>query len=1524
MFNLLLPASFVSASDKGNSGASAQESVTQNVYGSDQDGVTQAVYGSIKENIITSVVIKDEAGNLIQNVRPDQNEKVTINFTWKLPAGHTYHAGDTFMFELPDQFQIYVEQNDELDGGVGTYHVTPEGLVTFTFNEEINDGDELDGYFYVWRYFDKDNMSGSTQQKIPFNFAGNQVTIPVHFKSTDTTEMNKSGVKNKPTNPNKIDWSVDINKGEKSIKNAVFKDKFSIEGQPNATAGLDMVMNSIQVYRLQVMLNGDLVQEATPIPESEYVKQKTADGFELQLGDITNAYRIVYTTDITKTDDVTFKNNAVLTGDDLATPMSKSATVSVSFNKPLTKKVAGYDASKQEINWEIEYNYSKRDIDAVDAWIKDTFDTKLVQLVPGSLKVYDMTIDDNGSAVPTGKVLEAGIDYVLTDKSDGFEIKFNQTGSSSAAYKVAYTTSAKDRVHDKVTVTNTAEIPNTDSQTISRDMNQVIFHKYPGNIDYKEKTLEWILTLNEDNAVMENVVITDSFANQGLELIPGSLSIDGLDPKTDYKLEPNKDYNTGFKITFLHDINTSHVIRYKTKFDPTIHDIDGIKKITYKNDATLNWDVNGTTKEIKKDATHTLDNFTKDNGQKTGSYNAKTKEITWTIDVNYNLHNVSKAIVRDFYSTGQNWVDNSLTIHQLNLTGGSNGVEVGNKLDEKLYTFTQMKNDKGEDGFEVKFVNPINSAYRITYKTSLKGLFVHDTYSNNATMYDADPSKTLFNKSTTVEPTHGGEYVSKTGGQGTGAESELANWKIEINQGQSHIEDAILTDTLSANQILLPDSFQLYHAVSDENGNLTQGSLVKADEYTLKIQGNSYTLTFKQPIETAYTLKYKSFINAGNGEKITNNASFKGKSSATVDNSNNVEIVVVFAGAGGGATAGRGDLQVVKVEAGTNKPLPGAKFGLYDKSGNILLQELVTDENGVAVFKDYKYKEYMLKELSAPAGYLLDEEYKVGKKITFNASLPSISVSNVKGNWNFELTKVDQDDDTLTLEGAVFKLQKKDNGTTYSDVPGKTDLKTNADGKLYLTDLAPGDYQLIEVQAPHGYKLDATPIQFTIDAKQVTPKTRTMKNEALLGSIELLKVDADNHSPLAGAQFELRNEKGVVLQSGLTTNQDGVLTIPNLKYGVYQLVETKAPEGYKLSSQPLTFEINGVSTLKKEFSNELLVGSVKLTKTEKGLPSKKLAGAKFRILDANKEPLKDKAGQEMAELVTDKDGELLVTDLVPGMYYMQETAAPNGYYLSKDLTPFEVVADSEATVTVENTRVPFVPNPDPKPDPVGSVKLTKTEKGLPSKKLAGAKFRILDANKEPLKDKTGQEMAELVTGDNGELLVTGLVPGMYYMQETAAPNGYYLSKDLTPFKVVADSEAAITVENTRVPVDPKPDPDPEKPVDPEKPTDPTTDPEKPIDPGKPVDPVDPQDPTTPDKEANTGDMTGETGDNGKTDPDKSQKEPTSKPDSNKDSSGNVLPKTGEESRLPLQLLGFGLIAAGIALFAIRKRLVSNQ
>lgn len=464
-------------------------------------------------------------------------------------------------------------------------------------------------------------------------------------------------------------------------------------------------------------------------------------------------------------------------------------------------------------------------------------------------------------------------------------------------------------------------------------------------------------------------------------------------------------------------------------------------------------------------------------------------------------------------------------------------------------------------------------------------------------------------------------------------------------------------------------------------------------------------------------------------------------------------------------TLKKGSVTLTKRASGTNDLLANATFKLQKADGTILKENLKTDTNGQLEIVDLTPGNYQLIETAAPTGYELDTT-PVPFTITFNQSENvNVTKTNKAKSGSVVLTK--QDNVTKAgLAGAEFELQDSTGAKL------RENLITNTTGKLELTNLAPGDYQLAEIAAPTGYVLDATPVTFTVEFNQTELLNLTKENTAKTGSVILTKQDSLTKQTLADAEFELQNEAGTKLQENLVTNADGEIEIVNLAPGNYQLVETKAPTGYQLDKAPVRFTIVFNQTEKLAISKENIAktGSVILTKVD-GSSKEKLAGAEFELRNATG----TKVG---GNFVTDADGKLVIADLAPGEYSLVETKAPTGYQLDNTPILFAIEFNQvkPITVTKENRAK------------TGDVILTKVD-AKTNKGLAGAKFELQTKQGQILK--TG-----LTTGTNGELKVTNLEPGEYCFVETEAPMNYELDRTKIEFTIVFNQISPVPVTKT--------------------------------------------------------------------------------------------------------------------------------
>ncbi|PHB05581.1 hypothetical protein COE81_16660 [Bacillus wiedmannii] len=473
----------------------------------------------------------------------------------------------------------------------------------------------------------------------------------------------------------------------------------------------------------------------------------------------------------------------------------------------------------------------------------------------------------------------------------------------------------------------------------------------------------------------------------------------------------------------------------------------------------------------------------------------------------------------------------------------------------------------------------------------------------------------------------------------------------------------------------------------------------------------------------------------------------------TIDNTNIIEFVMKNT-----KKVENGQFKLLKKDSESGQLLPGAKFDVIDKDGNVV-ETIITDGKGEALSKQLPVGTYTLKEVEAPKGYELSSSL-VHVDVAANNTV-TVDVLNKKivekATGQFEIVKVDANDKTKVLSDAEFEV--------YKDGKKVETLRTDKTGKVTSQKLEPGTYTLKETKAPQGYKLLKEEIEVVVEANKVVQVQ--VENAKELGSLQVIKKDAESGKVLEGAEFKLKNETGQVVGEAKTTNKDGVVTFENLVPGKYTLEETKAPEGYK--AVEVTVEVNVVANevVKQEVMNEKVTGQFEIVKVDAEDKAKVLSDAEFTVY---------KDGKKVAELKTDESGKVMSPKLPLGEYTVKETKAPEGYKLSNKEWKVTIQNEKEVVkVEAENERI------------LGSLQIIKTDDKDQAKRLAGAEFTLKDAQ--------GNVVKEGITTDkSGIVKVDGLVPGEYTLEETKAPEGYELTKQV--IHVTVDGEKVIDVKVT--------------------------------------------------------------------------------------------------------------------------------
>ncbi|MCY7978105.1 SpaA isopeptide-forming pilin-related protein [Bacillus inaquosorum] len=255
--------------------------------------------------------------------------------------------------------------------------------------------------------------------------------------------------------------------------------------------------------------------------------------------------------------------------------------------------------------------------------------------------------------------------------------------------------------------------------------------------------------------------------------------------------------------------------------------------------------------------------------------------------------------------------------------------------------------------------------------------------------------------------------------------------------------------------------------ITDSNGETVRDDLVSKEGGKIEVDGlapGSYQFIEKEAPD-GYLLSEKPV-------SFTIKAEYSGKPEQVKVTAVNIKNLVVL----------------TKVDQhDNNKVLQGAEFNLTDANGKVLKSGLTTDEKGQITVHGLKAGEYQFVETKAPKDYHLDQT-PISFKITNTETKPiDITVENILAPGDVNVTKVDQDDKNTVLAGAEFKLLDASGKPVKTDGFGKElpELwKTDNKGQFTVKGLAPGSYQFIETKAPEGYKLDETPIEFTIEKGQ--------------------------------------------------------------------------------------------------------------------------------------------------------------------------------------------------------------------------------------------------------------------------------------------------------------------------------------------------------------------------------------------------------------------------------------------------------
>ena len=453
-----------------------------------------------------------------------------------------------------------------------------------------------------------------------------------------------------------------------------------------------------------------------------------------------------------------------------------------------------------------------------------------------------------------------------------------------------------------------------------------------------------------------------------------------------------------------------------------------------------------------------------------------------------------------------------------------------------------------------------------------------------------------------------------------------------------------------------------------------------------------------------------------------------------------------------------GTLVIDKRDSLTGKPLQGVTFKVTTSTG-----EFVPAENG---------------QISSNGLYFTDKDGKITIHgvvgtlvVTETATIPGYTIDEASRTQ----TVVVNPNDTQTLHftntpSTTLVIEKYIEGTT-TPLKGVTFLVTDSsgavvgrsngefitdeNGRVVIHDLEPGTTVTArEVKTVEGFVLDSSPKSILIKAGEV--QTLRFYN-VRAGGLTVIKKDEKTGERIPGVQFEIRKMDGEIV--GIyTTDENGVIHLPEAENGWYTVTELKAAEGYRLDDTPHRVEVRDGQTATLEITNKAISGI--LIHKVNAITGEGIYGVSFILYDSGNNPI--------AQETSDDRGYVRFENLTAGRYYLRELE--NEGYIP-DTQKKTVYVKSGETTEIEWKNTPIT----------GQIQVTKVSADYNSMNGWPAGTPIPNTVFEIYNARTNRLVDTIKTDKNGLAVSKPLPLARYKIVESKAAEFYGLDK--TPIEV---------------------------------------------------------------------------------------------------------------------------------------------
>lgn len=428
-----------------------------------------------------------------------------------------------------------------------------------------------------------------------------------------------------------------------------------------------------------------------------------------------------------------------------------------------------------------------------------------------------------------------------------------------------------------------------------------------------------------------------------------------------------------------------------------------------------------------------------------------------------------------------------------------------------------------------------------------------------------------------------------------------------------------------------------------------------------------------------------------------------------------------------------------------NKTLPGARFKVASENG-AYSKEVVTGGDGTVTVPQLEAGTYAVTELEAPEGYEIDNagpQYVVlpnGTNKIVTVTFSDTPIITGEGS----IRKVDADDPTKGLAGAVIKITGVDNDFTGTYVTGTGGYLTDVPWK----DMPIGSYTAEEVTPPEGYTkspdVSKTKQTFVWDGK--TDVALVFENDAKV-KVKLIKKD-DSDNPLPGAVFNIIKDGQVIGTEA--TKADGSITVTDVTEGMYAFVEVSAPAPYATLTEPVIAHVDQ-ATINGG-------GTVTVTAADKKLPSltilKRDAQTK-EVIPGTVFEIKGIHYHYHDDVTTGPDGRAVLTNIPMDSYEVTEKSVPDPYVVGEEPTQTIYLGPGENRELIfDNLKQPVL-------------KISKVEQGT-NTPIPGTVFTVEGIDSDYRHD---------VTTEADGFATLRVAPGSYRVTEKSVPAPYCLPED---------------------------------------------------------------------------------------------------------------------------------------------------